>query len=174
MRKQTCLLEIDELLTLYYDDIIDDACVCDVYDEDGNEISTNEAVLTEVFKKPNGNVYVSATRHSDNKTIIRKIESYDAKTIERIWSGLRTRREGYKQEKVEERTREVANEMMKRFNELVNKALNTSAFDWDYAFQNGYVIPKAIIGAIAKTVMDECTCGDSEIRNERDNIYQFL
>lgn len=77
---------------------------------------------------------------------------------------------------VKERTYEVAEEMKKRIDPLIERAFNTGAFDCDEAYKNGYVIPKAIMAAVFKTIMyDTMSCPEEYvIREEADNIANFL
>lgn len=75
---------------------------------------------------------------------------------------------------VKERTYEVAEEMKKRIEPLIERAFMTGAFDCDEAYKNGYVIPKAIMMAVFKTISDEFYCNVSIIENEAANIAKFL
>lgn len=77
---------------------------------------------------------------------------------------------------VKERTYEVAKEMKKRIEPLIERAFMTVAFDCDEAYENGYVIPKAIMAAVFKTIMyDTMSCPEEyAIREEADNIAKFL
>lgn len=75
-----------------------------------------------------------------------------------------------------ERTYEVAEEMKKRIEPLIERAFMTGAFDCDEACKNGYVIPKAIMAAVFKTIMyDTMSCPEEYvIREEAENISKFL
>jgi hypothetical protein len=77
---------------------------------------------------------------------------------------------------VKERTYEVAEEMKKRIEPLIERAFMTGTFDCDEAYKNGYVIPKAIMAAVFKTIMYDTMCCPEEyvIREEADNIAKFL
>jgi hypothetical protein len=77
---------------------------------------------------------------------------------------------------VKECTYEVAEEMKKRIEPLIERAFMTGAFDCDEAYKNGYVIPKAIMAAVFKTIMyDTMSCPEEYvIREEADNIAKFL
>ena len=77
---------------------------------------------------------------------------------------------------VKERTYEVAEEMKKRIEPLIERAFMTGAFDCDEAYKNGCVIPKAIMAAVFKTIMyDAMSCPEEyAIREEADNISKFL
>ena len=157
------------------DDVIDDESVCDIFDNEGNTIETKGAILTITSVDENGELTIWGTNERCGKNVCFQPEDLSENVLKQIIDGLIVNKDGkHKLNTVKERTREVANEMKKRFDELVEKAFNTGAFDWDEAFRNGYVIPKAIVGAVAKTVMDEYTCYDCEITNERNSIYQFL
>lgn len=75
---------------------------------------------------------------------------------------------------VKARTYEVAEEMKKRIEPLIEKAFNTGAFDVDEAYKDGYVTPKAIVAAVLKTIAEETTGSLYEIQAEADDIYLFL
>jgi hypothetical protein len=77
---------------------------------------------------------------------------------------------------VKERTYEVAEEMKTRIEPLIERAFMTGAFDCDEAYKNGYVIPKAIMAAVFKTIMyDTMSCPEEyAIREEAGNIANFL
>jgi hypothetical protein len=77
---------------------------------------------------------------------------------------------------VKERTYEVAEEMKKRIEPLIERAFMSGSFDCDEAYKNGYVIPKAIMAAVFKTIMyDTMSCPEEYvIREEADNILKFL
>lgn len=157
------------------DDVIDGESVCDIFDVDGNNIETNGAILTLTSVDENGELTIWGTNERNGKNVCFQPEDLNEKILDDIALGLTANKNtNYKNAVVRQRTREVANEMKKRFDALIEKAFNTGAFDWDEAFRNGYVIPKAIVAAAAKTVMEECCNYDCEIVNEKDNIYQFL
>lgn len=77
---------------------------------------------------------------------------------------------------VKERTYEVAEELKKHIEPLIERAFMTGAFDCDEAYENGYVIPKAIMAAVFKTIMyDTMSCPEIHVvREEAENISKFL
>lgn len=75
---------------------------------------------------------------------------------------------------VKERTYEVAENMKKRIEPLVERAFNTGAFDCDEAYKEDYLYPKAIMIAVFKTIADEVGIYSNEIQDEAKNIYNLL
>lgn len=75
---------------------------------------------------------------------------------------------------VKERTYEVAEEMKKRIEPLIERAFMTRDFDCDEAYKEDYVYPKAIMIAVFKTIADEFGTYCHEIQDEAKNIYNYL
>ena len=77
---------------------------------------------------------------------------------------------------VKERTYEIAELMETRIEPLIERAFMSGAFDCDEAYETGYLIPKAIMAAVFKTIMyDAVSCPEEYvIREEADNIAKFL
>lgn len=78
-----------------------------------------------------------------------------------------------KTQEVKERTQNIADNMKRRMDYLIEKAFSTGAFDIDFAHEYGTIIPRAIVAAAMKTLVED-EASNSAVKKEMDNIYIFL
>ena len=78
-----------------------------------------------------------------------------------------------KTQEVKERTQKIADNMKERMDYLIEKAFNTGAFDIDFAHEYGTIIPRAIVVAAMKTIIDD-ELTNNAVKKEANNIYSFL
>lgn len=187
MSKSTYIKAITDFVTTHPDDNFDGTIIYDLYENGAGTLRYNnvEYTLIEVlptafeFGFPINEVNLVGNRVKDGKNIHTPIQKIGIYTLKNLWEIVKKR---YEPETVDtckavkDRTYEVAKEMKKRIEPLIERAFMTGAFDCDEAYKNGYVIPKAIMAAVFKTIMyDTMSCPEEYvIREEADNIAKFL
>lgn len=179
MSKSTYIKAITDFVTTHPDDNIDGTIVYDLYENGNGTLTYKNAKYTLLEVTPNGETNIVGNRISDGKNIHTNLSKLSLSALGMIWENVKQR---YTPETVDtrkavkDRTYEVAEEMKKRIEPLIERAFMTGAFDCDEAYKNGYIIPKAIMAAVFKTIMYDTMCCPEEyvIREEADNIAKFL
>lgn len=179
MSKSTYIKTIADFVRTHPDDNIDGTLVYDLYENGNGTLTYKDAEYTLLELTPNGEANIVGNRISDGKNVHTNLSKLSLSVLEMIWEDVKQR---YTPETVDtrkavkDRTYEVAEEMKKRIEPLIERAFMTGAFDCDEAYKNGYVIPKAIMAAVFKTIMyDTMSCPEIYVvREETENISKFL
>ena len=179
MSKSTYINAITDFVTTHPDDNFDGTIVYDLYENGNGTLTYKNVKYTLLEVTPNGETNIVGNRISDGKNIHTSLSKLSLSALGMIWEDVKQR---YTPETVDtrkavkDRTYEVAEEMKKRIEPLIERAFMTGAFDCDEAYKNGYVIPKAIMAAVFKTIMYDTMCCPEEyvIREDADNIAKFL
>lgn len=179
MSKSNYIKVITDFVTTHPNDNIDGTLVCDLYENGNGTLTYKNVKYTLLEVTPNGEANIVGNRISDGKNVRTNLTKLSLSVLGMIWEDVMQR---YIPETVDtrkavkDRTYEVAEEMKKRIEPLIERAFMTGAFDCDEAYKNGYVIPKAIMAAVFKTIMyDTMSCPEEYvIREEAGNIANFL
>ena len=177
MSKSTYIKAITDFVATHPDDNIDGTIVYDLYENGNGTLTYKNAKYTLLEITPNGEANIVGNRISDGKNVHTHISKLSLSALGMIWDDVKQR---YTPETVDtrkavkDRTYEVAEEMKKRIEPLIERAFNTGAFDCDKAYKEDYLYPKAIMIAVFKTIADEVGIYCNEIQDEAKNIYNLL
>lgn len=185
MDKSTYIKAITDFVTIHPDDNIDGTIIYDLYENGAGTLRYNnvEYTLIEVlptafeFGFPISEVNLVGNRVKDGKNIHTPIQKIGIYTLKNLWEIVKKRYEPETADTckaVKDRTYEVAEEMKKRIEPLIERAFMTGAFDCDEAYKEDYLYPKAIMIAVFKTIADEVGIYSNEIQDEAKNIYNLL
>ena len=177
MSKSTYIKAITDFITTHPDDNFDGTIVYDLYENGNGTLTYKNVKYTLLEVTPNGETNIVGNRISDGKNVHTNLNKLPLSVLEIIWEGVKQR---YTPETVDtrkavkDRTYEVAEEMKKRIEPLIERAFMTGAFDCDEAYKEAYLYPKAIMIAVFKTIADEVGIYSNEIQDEAKNIYNLL
>lgn len=179
MNKSTYIKTIIDFVTTHPDDNFDGTIVYDLYENSNGTLTYKNVKYTLLEVTPNGETNIVGNRINDGKNVHTNLSKLPLSTLGMIWENVKQR---YTPETVDtrkavkDRTYEVAEEMKKRIEPLIERAFMTGAYDCDEAYETGYFIPKAIMAAVFKTIMYDAMSYPEEnaIREEADNIAKFL
>jgi hypothetical protein len=179
MSKSTYIKAISDFVRTHPDDNINGTLVYALYENGNGTLRHNGILYTLVEIKPNGEHNLAGIRENNGKNVHTNLCKLPLSVLEIVWENMKKRYEPETidtRKAVKDRTYEVAEEMKKRIEPLIERAFMTGTFDCDEAYKNGYVIPKAIMAAVFKTIMnDTMSCPEEYvIREEADNIAEFL
>lgn len=173
MNKSTYIKTIIDFVTTHPDDNFDGTIVYDLYENSNGTLTYKNVEYTLLEVTPNGETNIVGNRISDGKNVHTNLSKLPLSTLGMIWENVKQR---YTPETVDtrkavkDRTYEVAEEMKKRIEPLIERAFMTGAFDCDEAYKEDYLYPKAIMIAVFKTIADEVGI----YSNEAKNIYNLL
>lgn len=90
-----------------------------------------------------------------------------------IKEGVENITESTPKKAVEHRTNELLDQAVEMAKSKIKKALNCGAVDVE-SYDSDYELPKIILHAVMKTMVDETQPLTTANRKESNNLYQFL